>query len=150
MKTVCEVCGNKRDSMSLLCPFCGSKAEITPQPEKKKFVQKTVNLEAGRPVVELALKRMHDIIEDAKLQGVTVLTLIHGYGSSGKGGVIRTECRKTLEYMQSHKQVQEYVVGEEFQQRSKPVKALLSRYPQLKNDRNLNKANKGITLVILA
>ncbi len=136
--------------MSLLCPFCGSKAEIAPLPTKRRFIQKTVNLEAGRPVVELAMQRMHQIIRDAKLQGVTVLTLIHGYGSSGKGGVIRTECRKTLEYMESHKEIQGYVIGEEFQHRSKPVKALLSRYPQLKNDCNLNKANKGITLVFLA
>lgn len=135
--------------MSLLCPFCGSKAEINLLPKKKQYVQKTVNIEAGRPVVELALQRMNEIIHDAKVQGVTVLTLIHGYGSSGKGGAIRTECRKTLEYMQSHKQIHSYVIGEEFQQRSKPVKALLSRYPKLKNDRNLNKANKGITLIIL-
>lgn len=150
MKIVCEVCGNKKSSMSLLCPFCGSKSEVDTAREKKRFVQKIVNLEAGRPIVELAMNRLSEIIQDALRQEVTVLTLIHGYGSTGKGGVIRTECRKTLDYMQSRKQIQSYLPGEEFNQRSGPVKVLLRRYPQLKNDRNLNKSNKGITFVILA
>ena len=149
MKRDCEVCGNKRDSMSLLCPFCGSRSETEPDIIKKPFLHKTINLETGRPIVEVALNRMAQCLRDASLQGVTVLTLIHGYGSSGKGGVIRTECRKSLDFMQAKGQITKYIPGEEFHHRAGPVKRLLGRYPRLKNDPNLNMANKGITLVFL-
>lgn len=135
--------------MGLICPFCGSRSESAPLVRQKGFLQKTVNLEAGRPTVTLALARMNEILQDAAARKITVLTLIHGYGSSGKGGVIRQECRKILDYMQSSGRIDGYVPGEEFSDRSNRVKALLGRYPRLKKDRNLNKGNKGITLVFL-
>ena len=96
MKTLCDVCGNIKDASRLLCPFCGSRVDVTEPVKKTGFVHKTVNLEAGRPVLEVALHRMQEIIDDAIRNEVKVLTLIHGYGSSGKGGVIRSECRKML------------------------------------------------------
>ncbi len=114
------------------------------------FVQKTVNLEVGRPVLELALDRMNEIIEDSIRNEVTVLTLIHGYGSSGKGGVIRSECRKMLQFLKSKRRIREFIAGEDFNRRSGPVKSLIQRYPQLGSDRNLNRNNRGITLVIFS
>ncbi|MGW8195525.1 MAG: hypothetical protein ACWGOX_14805 [Desulforhopalus sp.] len=95
------------------------------------------------------MNRMIGIIEEAGRSDVSVVTLIHGYGSSGKGGVIRSECRKVLDYMKSRGQICDYIKGEEFTQRSSKVKVLLQRYPQLRFDENLNKKNRGITQVIL-
>jgi len=114
-----------------------------------EFVHKTVNLEAGRPVVEVALNRMNEIIEDSVRNDVNVLTLIHGYGSSGKGGAIRSECRKMLDYLKSNGLISNYIIGEDFNKRSGSVKSLLRRYPQLAADKHLNRGNRGITLVIL-
>jgi hypothetical protein len=149
MKSVyCDVCGNKRGVSSLLCPFCGSRTELTELIGPTGFVHKTINLEAGRPGVELALHRMNEIIDDSVRNDVKVLTLIHGYGSSGKGGVIRSECRKMLDFLKSKGQIGDYIAGEDFNRRSGSVKSLLRRYPQLATDRHLNRGNKGITLVI--
>lgn len=149
MKIVCDVCGNKRETSSLLCPFCGSKMDVAELVKHTEFVHKTINLEAGRPMVEVALNRMNEIIEDSVRNDVNVLTLIHGYGSSGKGGAIRSECRKMLDYLKSNGLISNYIIGEDFNKRSGSVKSLLRRYPQLVADKHLNRGNRGITLVIL-
>jgi len=149
MKIVCDVCGNKRETSNLLCPFCGSKLDLADIVQRSGFVHKTFNLETGRPVVEVALNRMNGIIKESVRNNVNVLTLIHGYGSSGKGGAIRLECRKTLDFLKSKGQINNYIIGEEFTKRTGSVRSLLRRYPQLETDKHLNRGNRGITLVIL-
>lgn len=100
--------------------------------------------------MEVALNRCREVINDAILNKISVVTLIHGYGSSGKGGAIRSECRKTLEYMKSKKIISDYIPGEDFHKRSRQVRMLLQQYSQLTRDRNLNQGNQGITLVIVS
>jgi hypothetical protein len=150
MKSVCDVCGNTRVSSSVLCPFCGSKVDVTQLMKDSEFVYKTVNLEAGRPVLDIALNRMREMVEDSARNNVNVLALIHGYGSSGKGGVIRSECRKSLEFLKDKGLISDYIAGEDFNKRSGPVKSLLRRYPQLGVNKYLNRGNRGITLVIFS
>lgn len=149
MAFVCEVCGNEIDTGITTCPFCESTNENSATTLPDRYVQKTVNLEIGRPVLEIALNRMTEVIADAKRNRVNVLTLIHGYGSSGKGGVIRTECRKSLDFMKIKGRIFDYVCGEEFNKHSGITKSLLRRYPELASDKNMNRDNKGVTLVIL-
>jgi len=148
--TVCDICGNELESSSLSCPFCGSPVADGKIARNRGFVQRTVNLEAGRPVVEVALNKLNEVIEDSIRNDVKVLTIIHGYGSTGKGGVIRSECRKVLDFLKSKGAINDYVAGEDFNRRFGPVKALLQRYPQLASDKHLNKGNRGISLVILS
>lgn len=150
MKNVCDVCGNESASLALLCPFCGSKLELAQSAKRGSFVHKTVNLEAGRPIVEVALGRLDEILKDSARNKVNVLTLIHGYGSSGKGGAIRSECRKSLDFLKSKGEISDYIAGEDFYKRFGKVKSLIRRYPQLGSDKNLNRGNRGVTLVILS
>lgn len=145
----CQICGNKSPVANGVCPYCGAVAGDLADLEKKVFVHKTVNLEDGRPIVAVAMDRCRQAIDDAIRNKISVITLIHGYGSSGKGGVIRSECRQTLEYMKSKRVISDYVAGEDFHKRSGRVRALLQRYSPLAKDRNLNQGNQGITLVIL-
>jgi hypothetical protein len=88
-------------------------------------------------------------VEEAVRTGLSVLTLIHGYGSSGKGGVIRFECRKNLEFMRSRGRISDFIPGEAFNRKSGSIKTLLRRFPQMSSDKNLNRGNKGITLVVI-
>lgn len=150
MSVECEICGNISEAPTPLCPFCGHRAETQERLKSKPFVHKTVNLEEGRPLVEQALNRMSEVLEDGARNGVTVVTLIHGYGSSGKGGAIRSESRKWLAFMKSKRQIADFIPGEEFTKRSGKVKSLLRRYPQLSSNHNLNKSNRGITLVFIS
>ena len=146
--TVCHVCGNEIARGSLVCRFCASEQQEHTL-AKVSFFQKTVNLERGRPPAETALRRLTLEIDTARREGVKVLTLIHGYGSSGKGGVIREQCRKTLDYMRLRKEICDYILGEEYSSKAGPAKALIRRYPQLAGDKNLKIKNPGITVVIL-
>jgi len=144
----CPICGNEIAAGLSTCPFCLS--SLTCHSSKKSsFLHRTINLEEGRPTAEMAVNRMTEIIHDAARRKVSVLTFIHGYGSSGKGGRIRTEARKMLAYLKDQGSIRDYIAGESFHKRSGEVKQLLQKYPQLAADKNLGRGNKGVTLVIL-
>lgn len=145
---LCEICGNPLSYGVQKCPFCGAANDGVRDERPGGFIHKTVNLEAGRPVLEVALKKLNEAIDDGARNGVNVFTLIHGYGSSGRGGVIRTECRRNLDYLKSKGVISDYIPGEDFYSRAGAVKNLLRRYPALKQDKNLNRGNRGLTIVV--
>ncbi len=148
---LCQICGNEIDSALSRCPYCGNDQENGKhgQVMLKQFTQKTVNLEQGLPTVEQALHRLQQELTTARIEQIRVLTLIHGYGSTGKGGAIRQECRKTLEYLCGKGEISSVIYGEDFSRRHGSVKHLLSRFPELSRHPHLNQQNKGITLVFL-
>ncbi len=148
---LCQVCGNEIAAGTLVCRFCGSYQNQARgcADSRAGFRKRVVNIERGMPMVETALHHLQIALDEAKREQVRVVTVIHGYGSSGTGGVIRDECRKTLGYMYSRGEIKGYIAGEEFSRRKGETKALLRRYPKLTRDRNLNRGNPGITLVIL-
>jgi hypothetical protein len=129
------------------CPFCESELEIV-QPTQAAL-HKTVNLKQGMPTVEQALARLDRELAQAKLERRRVLTLIHGYGSSGAGGVIRQEVRARLQFLKHQRQLNDIVCGEDFSERSGPGRNLLRRFPVLRQHEDLNRSNQGITLVVL-
>ncbi len=146
----CQVCGNDIDSLTVLCPFCGSRQEHEPsQTVGTEFRQKTINLEQGLPTVDQALNRLQQEVSAARLEQIRLLTLIHGYGSSGKGGSIRQECRKLLDYLLNSGDICAVIYGENFNRRHGFVKQLLRRFPRLATHPHLNNRNRGITLVQL-
>jgi len=147
---ICHVCGNDILGSSVICRFCGSRQLGDSYGNVRKFIHKTVNLEKGRPLLDIALRRMESAIEEAVKNNVNIVTFIHGYGSSGRGGVIRAECRKSLAFYKERGLIRDVIAGEDFTRKSGPVKFLLHRYPQLVKDRNLNRNNRGITLVVIS
>jgi hypothetical protein len=144
---VCPICGNEIEGDPVTCPFCLSPLDTVSRKKNRRFVQKTFNLEDGRPTVEMAIGRLNEIIDDAIRNRISLLTLIHGYGSSGKGGLIRIEVRKTLDYLKAKNVIYEFVPGEIFNKRNGIVKNLLQRYPQLAANPHFNRSNKGVTIV---
>ncbi len=146
---LCPTCGNKVDPGLSQCAFCDTALKSSTNTiVKPGILHRIVNLEYGRPVVESALKRMHNELEQAKLDGVKVVTLIHGYGSSGKGGRIRVECRKSLHYLRQKNILKEVVHGEIFHRRSGFGKALVRQYPHLEQLCKSDFSNPGITVVV--
>ncbi len=148
---LCQICGNETELTLSHCPYCGCDQENPQQGQSKskKFYQKTINLEQGLPTVEQALLRLRQELATARVEQIRLLTLIHGYGSTGKGGVIRQECRKTLNYLKGKGEIDSVVFGEDFSRRRGAVKHLLGRFPELSSHPHLNHQNKGITLVLL-
>ena len=149
---VCEICGNEVFAATRSCPFCGAACEKESQGAlrpARSFLHKTVNLKSGRPLVEPALGHLQAAIDEARAREVQVLTIIHGYGSSGEGGAIRRECRKVLDYMASRGEVRTVIAGEDFHRRHGPARDLLRKFPELGGNGNLNRRNRGVTLVVL-
>ena len=109
----------------------------------------TINLEDGRPTRDIAIKRLSSEIVRARAQRVKVVKLIHGYGSSGTGGVLRVAVRKELERMKRRGAIKLYVPGENFEIFSSDTIKLLDSCDALRNDRDLGRYNNGITMVLL-
>ena len=145
----CEICGNEIGRGATVCGFCGSAQQGEVGPGPRPFQHRTVNLEAGKPFVEQALAHLRVALDEAKRLDLQMLTVIHGYGSSGRGGAIRTESRKLLDYLLARGEVRAVIDGEKFQKRNGVVRDLLRRFPALGQHPDLNRSNRGITLVLL-
>lgn len=146
----CQTCGNDIAVGITTCPFCGEAQEthIDVVPVAAPF-HKVVNIEQGRPFVAGAMQKLEAELTSGRRQNLRVLTVIHGYGSSGKGGAIGVECRKVLAYLQGTGEIKSVIHGEDFRQKSGKTRDLLRRFPQLATNVNLNKGNRGITIVVL-
>lgn len=149
MGDVCDTCGNDKLPSATICKFCGARYEKEVISNPNTPSHRTVNIEYGRPVVVDAIRKLEREIEKAKSDGVNLLTVIHGYGSSGKGGVIRIECRKILEHLESRGKIITFIMGERFSKKDGRTKSLLRRFPWLNSSDNLNKGNRGVTLVVI-
>ena len=106
-----------------------------------------INLKVGYPTAEEARRRIVTELELARRNGVRVLKFIHGYGSSGKGGKLRSAVRRGLEGLRVAGKVGKVVSGEMWSIFDADTRALLDRYPTLRRDPDLEQANPGITLV---
>ena|SRR5215472_7220101 len=116
---------------------------------RKPAAIKIINLEDGIPKVEAARLRMHHEIHTARRQGYVAVKLIHGYGSSGVGGALRIELQKELRRQADAGSLSAVIAGEEWRVSDESSWKLLQRYPEWKQDSDLGKGNKGITIVLL-
>jgi hypothetical protein len=110
---------------------------------------KIIDLEQGMPKVEEARLRMQHALHVARKQGYAAVKLIHGYGSSGVGGSLRVELQKELERMAGSGGVRVFIAGEHWRVSDEKTWELLKRYPEWKQDSDLGKSNKGISIVLL-
>jgi hypothetical protein len=110
---------------------------------------KIIDLEDGLPKVEAARLRMQHELHIARQQGYAAVKLIHGYGSSGVGGSLRIELQRELHRLIGAGSIRSFVVGENWRISDEKTWELLKRYPEWKQDSDLGKANKGISIVLL-
>ena len=106
-----------------------------------------INLESGMPTVSMAMDRLRHGLQTARSIGEKTVKIIHGYGSSGKGGAIKSAAIKALDDRLSSGSIKGYVKGEDFSPFSESARALIRQYPALKNDRDYARGNDGITIV---
>jgi Smr domain. len=146
--TLCSVCGNKVAPGPLQCPYCQDACGLN-LPRPAEVLHRQVNLKHGMPLVQHALDRLESAIRQNADERCKVLTLIHGYGSSGTGGAIKTAVQHQLQFLRHQGRIEAIIPGEHFEGRSGRGRQLLRRFPFLAAHRDLNRANPGVTLVVL-
>jgi hypothetical protein len=110
---------------------------------------KTVNLKEGMPVVRQALMQMEHELAAARADGCDFVKLIHGYGSGGEGGEIRIAVQKRLLEMGERGEIRSVIFGENWAKSDARAWKIVSARKELKQDRDLGKGNRGITIVEL-
>lgn len=108
-----------------------------------------LNLELGHPSVDEALRRLDCELAAAGMLRTKVFKLIHGYGSSGTGGKIRTACRRQLQLYKEQSRIADFIPGEQFTIFNESTRRAFILCPALRSDRDLERENRGITFVIL-
>jgi len=107
------------------------------------------DVEAGFPSLEEARRLVLGEIKKARREHVRVLKIIHGYGSSGKGGTLRAGLRKSFQLRKKEKAIRDFVAGEDFSIFEPATLALLEAVPELRGDSDLEAGNEGVTLLWL-
>ncbi|HXZ79245.1 MAG TPA: hypothetical protein VEG30_04890 [Terriglobales bacterium] len=110
---------------------------------------KTVNIEDGMPSISEALVKMDRELALARRKGYSLVKLIHGYGSTGAGGDIRIALQSKLRQMTDQGEIQACIFGEDWSVSDQRTWGLLGEHPDLKQDSDLGRRNKGITMVVL-
>lgn len=146
---ICEVCGNEIPASSKCCDFCGSYQRPGRTFSRGGGPVRSVNLEEGMPPVEEGLERLEEALRRARHEGVRILRVIHGYGSSGSGGKLRIACRTLLKQKVGFNQIRGFLPGEDYSRATGAGKAMIKRHPSLGRTEYMDRGNPGITFVEL-
>jgi hypothetical protein len=85
----------------------------------------------------------------SKKRAVVWDKIIHGYGSTGKGGRLRKATQTLLDELKKSGSIKEFVGGEQWSKLELRTLTLIDRMPQLFKDPDLERSNRGITVVFL-
>ena len=110
---------------------------------------KIVNLEQGKPAVPDALRHLQMELRLTRGTRIKALKLIHGFGSSGRGGKLRPEVRRFLDAQRGRGYLKFYIPVEKLSIFHEDTRRALDLCPALRNDPDLERHNNGITIVIL-
>ena len=101
------------------------------------------------PTLDEARRLVAAEIKQAKREGTKVLKVIHGYGSSGKGGALCVGLRKSFRLRKKEGVIKDSIAGEDFSIFNDTVLALLEALPELRGDLDLGATNEGVTILWL-
>ena len=118
-------------------------------PAKKSGPMGRLNLEEGMPLVEEALDRMNIGLQEMRVSRVKAVKLIHGYGSTGRGGKICSGVRQELAAMKRKGFIREFIPGEHFGPLDAVSRKLAEQEKGITRDPDYGRMNHGITIVVL-
>jgi len=144
---ICAMCGNSRQLLEKICPFCGEKDVLHEQKNHWDFF--TINLESGLPRVEEAMQRFENQLEQLTGSSIRMLQVIHGQGSQGEGR-IKKAFREAMQHGRWHQIISAYYFGEHLKASQTTYQFLIKQYPAIKTVLKPEMmGNPGITILIL-
>ena len=105
-----------------------------------------VNLKEGYSA-EQALAILEIEIESAKKEGIVAIKVLHGYGSHGRGGVIRKALLPLLASWKRSKFILDYFGGDKWNLFDEDAKRILLKDKSIYNDCDISSSNPGITII---
>ena len=108
------------------------------------------NIEKYMPTVYQAEILVKNNLETYRRQGIKAFKIIHGYGSTGKGGALRTGIRHYLDQLKGAKIIADYVPGEEWSAFNETTRKVLDLDNSFRKDSDLGQMNSGITIIVIS
>lgn len=105
-----------------------------------------VNLKEGYSV-EQALAILEIEIESAKREGIVAIKVLHGYGSHGRGGVIRQSLLPLLSSWKRSGFIKDFFGGDKWNLFDVDAKRILLKDKSIYNDCDISSSNPGITII---
>ncbi len=102
-----------------------------------------INIKEGMPTANEALDVLRKYVEDCK-RGKCVV-IVHGYGSTGKGGAIREKARQWLEAQQKLGRIKTVIKGEDISIFNFAALDLKKKHPEL--EAYFKVCNHGVTVI---
>ena len=90
-----------------------------------------INIEYGMPTVDVAIPLLNERLRSLKKSGVKAVKIIHGYGSTGKGGKLRKATFSLLDQMKASGLIRDFVIGEQQSKFEVRTLTLIDKMPQL-------------------
>ena len=144
----CPTCGNPVPREAMVCPYCESplsREAAPPPPPVRTFTVKWDDLPG-----EQAADRMETMLANARASGAKAAILIHGYGSTGRGGgAVRDAVRNRLKTLQAQRRIRSFIGGEDFGPSSDEAIRLAGNHHTLLAPHVFGAGNMGITIVEL-
>ena len=110
---------------------------------------KEFNVKENLPTVEEAIGLIQIEIECCKKEGIKVLKVVHGYGSSGVGGNIFLSLKKHLVIWKKSGYILDYLFGDQWNSYNKKAMDIKYKFPSLPLDKDFNHSNMGMTIILL-
>ncbi|MCU0771648.1 MAG: Smr/MutS family protein [Verrucomicrobia bacterium] len=108
---------------------------------------RTFNVKADMPSLDEARRAVIEQVRRARREKVRVLKIIHGWGSTGKGGTLCVGLRKSFKLRKKEGVIREFIPGEDFSIFKKEALELLEAVPEVRGDPDLNATNEGVTIL---
>lgn len=106
-----------------------------------------INIKEGMPMAADALDYLKSSMERCRRNRYGCVLIIHGYGSTGKGGVIHDKARQWLKAQERNGKMKAVIYGEDFSIYNAQARELKKRYPEL--EQLFRVCNHGVTVVEL-
>ena len=108
---------------------------------------RVVTIKEGLPTLEEAKRRLLLEVRRSHGEGVCVLKLFHGYGSRGRGGILRTGLRSVFSDYQRDGDIRGFATGEEFSIFHPTSLEMITVAPELRKDPDLGRSNPGVSFL---
>lgn len=108
------------------------------------------NIEKFMPTVYQAEILVKNNLETFRRQGVKAFKIIHGYGSTGKGGALRTGLREYLTQLKRAKIIADFIPGENWSAFDETTRKVLDLDDEFRKDSDLGKMNSGVTIIVIS